>query len=376
MAPSLVQSATNIGAASPITVTLGSNTTAGNCLIVYVGTGQGTTNPTVSGITLTGSSDTFADAKSLNNNGTVDSEIWTDQGCSGGHTAVVVTFAAGSGASAGMVVRVEEWSGVATAGAVDKTNATATAASTSFTSGSSGTLSQASELVVGAVSQDSGNGSTVTGPASPWTNTTQLNAASASVGMVTGWQVVSATTAQTYSGTIAPSAASVAVIVTLKTPAAAVSGTAQPRATVPVPRRRPGRAVSLIRAVPGVTGTAPRQQYRIPPRRILARAVIRFTPVKTVNQVPPPVPAGTVQPLATIPAPRRKPARAIIRFTAPVIAQLPAGVIQPRATIPAARRKPGRAYVQFTPATTSPVRVVIADDGDAPWHIRSRRRRT
>lgn len=69
-------------------------------------------------------------------------------------------------------------------------------------------------------------------------------------------------------------------------PAAAPSGTVQPRATVPVPRRPPGRGMWRGTAVPGVVGVAPRQQYGLLPRRVLARAYVRFIPVVTVNAVP------------------------------------------------------------------------------------------
>jgi len=62
-----------------------------------------------------------------------------------------------------------------------------------------------------------------------------------------------------------------------------VNGTIQPRATVPVPRRKPARAVARGIAVPGIYGTAPVQQPRPAPRRRPARAFIRFVPVATVN---------------------------------------------------------------------------------------------
>lgn len=69
------------------------------------------------------------------------------------------------------------------------------------------------------------------------------------------------------------------VTTTNAVPAPPPSGTVQPRATVPVPRRQPGRGVWRGTAVPGMPGTAPRQQYQTAPRRKPARAFIWFTPV-------------------------------------------------------------------------------------------------
>ena len=92
------------------------------------------------------------------------------------------------------------------------------------------------------------------------------------------------------------------------------SGQVQPWATVPVPRRRPARAVWRSAAVPGQLGQAPRQAPYLPPRRKPGRAVVQFIPVVTVNATPPAAVNGTIQPLTARPAPRRTPARAYIRF--------------------------------------------------------------
>ena len=96
------------------------------------------------------------------------------------------------------------------------------------------------------------------------------------------------------------------------TPPAPVGGTVQPRATVLVPRRVPGRGFWRGSAVPGMSGLAPAQQYRTPPRRTLVRAYAQFVPVRTVNATA----AGVAVPAPRqLPAaPRRKPARAYIQF--------------------------------------------------------------
>lgn len=191
MPPTLVQSksGTTTTSSTSLTVTLNSATTPGNCLIVAVGTVEASTNPTVTGITLGGLAGNFASAKSLNNNSSDNCEIWADPNCAGSQTSVALSFSGGSGGSETMNAWVMEWSGLATSLVVDKTNGQSSAATSSYSSGSTGTLSQASELIIGA-----NMGQSPTGPSSPWTNLAVVN------GLLTGYQVVSATTAQTYSG--------------------------------------------------------------------------------------------------------------------------------------------------------------------------------
>jgi hypothetical protein len=182
----------------------------------------------------------------------------------------------------------------------------------------------------------------------------------------------------------------------------ATSGTTQPRATVPVPRRRlaralwakitgqayvqvpaprqlpylpprrrprkglwwsgtgqayvqvaappqgpprprspaPRRAAWHGLAVPGAIPVPPRQPPYAPPRRRLARAAVQFTPVAAVNAAPSSPLSGTVQPESAIPALRRKLARAVVQF-------------RPVATINAAPFVPGSGTVQ--PQATVPV---------------------
>lgn len=194
MTISLVQSGSATATSgSTVTVTLGAGTTAGNCLIVCAGTLQSSANPAVSGITLGGSAGNFAVAKKLNAAGIRNCETWADPNCAGGQTSVVVSFSGGSGSALRMNVWVMEWSGLATSSVTDATSSGSSSSSSSFSSGSTGTLGQASELVVGADMGDS-----PTGPGSPWTNLTGLVS---SGGFLIGYQVVSATTALTYSGT-------------------------------------------------------------------------------------------------------------------------------------------------------------------------------
>jgi hypothetical protein len=223
---SLVQSASNTATSgTTVTVTLGSSATSNNCLVVKVGGASGSSTPSVSTVKIGGSADHFGSTAAKKQSATgadfMDCEIWVDAGLGVNSTSVVVTFAASI--AAGMVY-VEEWSGVLTSSAVDKTNSGSSSTST-FSSGSSGTLTQANEVVVGAVVADLLSGTpTLTGPSSPWTNLTQINAASQS--LLCSYETVSATTAQTYTGSISGSnQTSGAVIVTLKDSTSSVTGT-------------------------------------------------------------------------------------------------------------------------------------------------------
>lgn len=202
MAINLVQSKPGSATSgSSLTVTLTNPTAAGNCLVVKIGASQSSA-PSVSNVKLGGVVDNMALAKKqaqTNTNSTefVDTEIWTDLNCAGGQTAVAVTMAAAIG---GLAVMVEEWAGISLTAALDKTNGAGNL-STSFSSGSTGTLANPNELVTACVfGENLGGTATITGPGSPWTNFAQISPSS-SFAMMAGYQVVSATTAQTYSGT-------------------------------------------------------------------------------------------------------------------------------------------------------------------------------
>jgi len=222
--PALRQSASNTATSgTSLTITLGSATVAGNCLIIKVSASQGTTNPTVSTITLGGSSTNLVKAVQNNVAGFFDTEIWAIWNIAGGQTSVVVTFTAGSGTGQGNLAYAEEWTGLLNTGSpVDVFNS-GDATSTAFSSGSSGTLSQASEMIAGVATVGSST-ATITGPSSPWTNQSQLSVTNLT--MQAGYQVVSSTAAQTYSGTISASVSWNTAIATFKagTTGSGVSG--------------------------------------------------------------------------------------------------------------------------------------------------------
>jgi hypothetical protein len=242
--PLLVQSKSgSASSGSGVTVTLTSAATAGNCLVVCIGAVNQSSNPTVSGVTLGGSADNFAQVKGLNGSGICDAEIWADPGCAGGQASVAVSFTGGSGIGPWLAVWVMEWSGITAVSPADKTSSGSATSGTSFSSGSSGTLSQADELVIGTVMAMAGSGSeTITGPGSPWAELSQISLLSNQVAMIAGYEVVSSAAAQAYSGTLAGSARYSAVIATFT---GASSG--QGLTVLARTRRRP---VPLARAAP------------------------------------------------------------------------------------------------------------------------------
>lgn len=230
--PAVVHATPFSGTTSPVAVTIPA-AAAGNCLVVALGEGNSTANPAVTGITLGGSADHFALAASVKNNADANCEIWTDQDCAGG-TAISVAFSGGTGAGNGIAGTVYEVSDVVSTAAVDKT-AAAGAGTGSPNSGSTGTLTQANEIAIGVIAAiGAGGAPTLAGPASPWVNQAQGSAARTSA--LTGAQVVSATTALTYSGTASTGRVGAAVITLLGTAGIAVAlPVAQFTAAAPAP---------------------------------------------------------------------------------------------------------------------------------------------
>src|SRR5581483_2694146 len=214
--PSEVQHATNsTTTAGSLTVTFAANVTAGNNVIVAVGTTQGTTAPAVSGITL----GTTALTKANNlAGGKADCEIWYLEGAPAGQSVVTVTFTGGSGISLATLAVASEWAGLASSSSLYVHPAGGSGTGTSWSSNSSGTLAQAAEVIFGAAMVKTAGGA-VTPPGSPWTNET-VTANAGLDELALGYQVVSATTAQTYSGTTGTTANWASVIVSFTQAAA------------------------------------------------------------------------------------------------------------------------------------------------------------
>ena len=288
-------------AANSLTVTIPA-TTAGNCLVVCVASLNATTPASISGITLGGSADNFAQAVA-NTAQTASAFIWADPNCAGGQTSVVIsgahlTVSAGNGG-----VVVYEVSGLAASSPVDKTSSGNAASGTTWSSGTTAATTQAAEFWAGVA--DAFN---PVGPGAPWNNTT------AGTSCIAGQQITSATGTATYNGTCTNTGPVAAAVATFKP--ASLPGTATPAEPMPTPRRRPRRAVASFPVV-ATTNAAPAApvpgtlEAPIAPRRRPRRAVASFPVVATVNA---PARAAGILPPVTTPR-RRRARRAWVRFT-------------------------------------------------------------
>jgi hypothetical protein len=115
--------------------------------------------------------------------------------------------------------------------------------------------------------------------------------------------------------------------------------------------------VATLKGAASTSGTVQPRPTLPPPRRRKARAWLRFAPVTTTNAAPAAPVSGTVQPQPTLPPPRRRLARAWTWFvpvaTANAVPMVP-GTVQSRATLPHRRRRwAQRAAIRFVPATTT-----------------------
>ncbi|HSZ38461.1 MAG TPA: hypothetical protein VK817_00740 [Trebonia sp.] len=286
MTISLVQApVSNSGTAgTTLTLTLGSATTAGNCLVVVITTHNASTvNPAVSGVTIGGSADNFASLFATG--GATDESIsafWTDPNCAGGQTSVVITFS--SVTSPRYMASVYEFSGLAATNAalLDKSAASATGANgTSFSSTSTATTANAVELWVGLVSTDT---TTVTGPASPWTNIAQVTPAGTASDFMSGYQIRSATGAAAYAGTFSPSAFYNAAVVTLNpaggtTASGALSVTGTAGAAAAAPSASGALAITGTVTVP-VPPPPPTPIVLVLPQIIVEAGLATTTPVQ------------------------------------------------------------------------------------------------
>lgn len=229
MAITVVQAAQNINATefqTSVTVTFGSATTAGNCVVAVIG---GRVNG-YSGLSLTlgGSAGNFSKLTDVSIlSGAAFLAAWADPSCAGGQTTVTATLNGGDQIISSMMIEVYEVSGVASAGVLDQSG-TASGGNISSISVSTGTTATASEFWCGAVWAETSS-PPLSGPSSPWANQPAMNIGGGnSIWMVSGSEIASSTGAATYSGTPAASGSfiqAMALVVTLQ-PAGAFQVTA------------------------------------------------------------------------------------------------------------------------------------------------------
>jgi len=213
--PALVQSQQGSAASTTLTLNLPHSTVAGNTLIVAAVTVGTSSNPSISAVTIGGVADNFA---SVQSNGAGGDECiiqtWADVNCVGGQTAVVLTATGGVGTQ-GILAVAMEWQNTA---AFD-VSAAQIGVNTGFTFDSTATAAPAVpvEVQIGFVGTNGGAG--LTGPASPWTNFTQINRTVGAIlqTMLAGYRVVLTSTVGEYSGNMSGNVQWNAGVATFKT---------------------------------------------------------------------------------------------------------------------------------------------------------------
>ena len=201
MAISLVQHKSGTSATNTVTITL-TSTGSGNALIVVASYAiLAGTGPNLSSVTLGGSGAGFSSQVYFSgdsaNNGSL--AIWANYSIAGSQTSLVVTAPAGN---TPIAVDVYEVSGGLNALDKAPTPVAVQATGATWASPTTAVLSKSAEFAVGVVFgwNNAGTALTFTGPASVWTNETQLTP-STFTGQLSGYQITTTTSALTYSGT-------------------------------------------------------------------------------------------------------------------------------------------------------------------------------
>jgi hypothetical protein len=217
--------------------------TAGSTVVLVVNMAGSQSQGSVTLVTTNGAAENWAQAAAGTadtSNGYLQNFIWVNPDTAGGQTTIDMHYAWSTTLSAAdnAVVRVDayEVAGLSTASSItDQTSGGGSPTATSFTSGTTGTTAQASEIAFGGVccSQDF-SAPTITPPGSPWVNSPSYNHAFFNADIFitaqAGYNILSAAQALAYAGTVS-SAPYSAVIVTLKAPSGA-SNTAAAALTV------------------------------------------------------------------------------------------------------------------------------------------------
>ncbi len=218
MAITVVQTKTNTGTTgTTLTVTI-TATTAGNSLIACSGAYSSVSSNPISGVTAGGNNLTSG-ISWQDLSGLVAAEIWYLDNIPSGITSVVITY---GGANTDIAAVVYEVSGLKASGSADfgsNQDIDSSSSPVSWTSGTTLTLSQASEIAVGITAQAAAI-TTITGPSAPWVNT---NVTSVALKIAAGTNILNSVTGLAYAGstTFTGTADTATVILAFK---AAVSG--------------------------------------------------------------------------------------------------------------------------------------------------------
>jgi hypothetical protein len=280
-----------------VTVTYGTNLSSGSKLIAWVTISSSSTNDAVS--VKDGSGNSFTQVGLTLASGLNQMSVWVlDTPAGDVGTKPVITLTVGhSGADAGGIL-VQEVSGLISGTTpFDGTYGSVTGASGTSTGNPSYSSTAANEYLVSFYGDNGGGGgSAITAPSGYTTDSSTVSGNNpGDIGIA---YTNSSNGAETGGWTRTNTGAQWGVILVafkLAAGGGGQPGTVQPRAAVPAPRRRPARASwrggggQAYAAV-----AAPRQQYRLAPRRLPGRAVVRFIPVVTVNAAAVTGVAGTV----------------------------------------------------------------------------------
>lgn len=204
----------------PLTITIPA-TTAGNALIVAINTDGTSANPVVSGVTLGGSGTGWVKVAQFGNALYSDCEIWANFNVAAGQTSVAISLSGGVG-SIQITADVYEWSGLANP-ATDTypPGASTNTGATSWSSGTSASLSSVTDIAIGIVATAAAT--TITGPATGgWTNLTQQTGANTAV--KSGYTTTPASGGVAYAGTFSASSPYTALAATFKAKPVAQGG--------------------------------------------------------------------------------------------------------------------------------------------------------
>lgn len=229
MAIAVVQTASGQSSnTATATVTLGTPTTLGNSLIVFACVSGTTSNGSgITAVTLGGSGTGFSQLLSEGNSSDhAISACWANSSIASGQTSVVITETSAAG-SFGMVAYAVEVSGLATVSVLDRSAVfTSSGFVTTWSVGPTAATTQAVEITFGFVGGNSSGVSTITGPASLWTNLAQVTNTTTGSGFnldaLASYQILASTGAITYAGTSSGTGTTLdGLVVTLKGAAAA-----------------------------------------------------------------------------------------------------------------------------------------------------------
>lgn len=197
MAASVVQSASNGGTGTSLTVTLASPVSSGNTICASVSVWDQNTSAISPALTLGSSPDNWAQhrkgVRSSPSIGNTYAAVWSDPGCAGGATTVTITVpGATGGLKTGVVATVWETTGIPAA-TVDITASTSGSGSvwTSGTFTPSATTADPDEIWVGALCFAS-EPSSVSGTGSPWASAGLTGATSLLGAVSAGYAAIAA----------------------------------------------------------------------------------------------------------------------------------------------------------------------------------------